>query len=85
LTIVNCRLTVVDQSRRYESPIEADPVIPRCFENPCAEGTLECGSASYRRLLAFNGGSPAAALHDELRIFMVSGCPSADGHERLLS
>jgi len=29
-----------------------------------AEGTLECGSASYRRSLDFQGGSFAAALHD---------------------
>jgi len=54
-----------------------------CFENACAEGTLECGSVSYRRSLEFHGGSFAAALHDGLRILMVSGCPSADEHERL--
>jgi len=34
-----------------------------------SEGTVECGSASYRRLLAFQGGSSAATLHDPLRIF----------------
>jgi len=55
-----------------------------CFENACAEGTLECGSVSYRRSLEFQCGSFAAALHDGLRIFMLSGCPAADGHERLL-
>jgi hypothetical protein len=26
------------------------------FENPCAEGTLECGSASFRLSLGFHGG-----------------------------
>jgi len=58
--------------------------ILRRFENACAEGTLECGSGSYRRSFVFHGGSFAAALHDPLGILMVSGCPSADGHERLL-
>jgi len=37
-----------------------------CFENRCAEGTLECGSVSYRLW----SGSQGAA-----RIFMKSGEP----------
>ena len=53
------------------------------FENGWAEGALECGSASYRRSLELHGGSSAAALHDPLRIFMVSGCPSAARRESL--
>ena len=48
-----------------------------CFENACAEGALECGSASYRRSLEFQGGSFAAALHDSSRILMVSRGPPA--------
>jgi hypothetical protein len=55
-----------------------------CFENPYAEGVLECGSVSYRRSLEFHGGSFAAALHGALEIFIVPGRPSADGGERLL-
>jgi len=50
-----------------------------CFENASAEGTLECGSVSYRRSLEFQGGSFAAALHDGLRIFMLSGRPQPAG------
>ena len=33
--------------------------------------------------LGFQGGSSAAALQGASRVFMGSGCPSADGHERL--
>ncbi len=33
-----------------------------CPENVCAEGALDCGSASYRRSLEFQGGSSAVAL-----------------------
>ncbi|MGD0130026.1 MAG: hypothetical protein ABSF46_32305 [Terriglobia bacterium] len=50
-------------------------------ESLLGEGTLECGSASYRRLIGFQGGSFAAALHDGLRIFLVSG--RRKRHERL--
>ncbi len=39
-----------------------------CSENACAEGALECGSASYRRSLVFQGGSFALLL---TRIFCV--------------
>jgi len=55
----------------------------RCPENTCAEGALECGSASYRLSFGFQGGSSAAALQGAARIFVVSGRLSADGHERL--
>jgi len=33
--------------------------------------------------LGFQGGSFAAALHGALRIFLISGSPSADGNEGL--
>jgi len=55
-----------------------------CFENDCAEGTLECGSASCRLSFGFEGRNSAAALQGASRIFMVSGCLLADGHEGLL-
>jgi len=45
--------------------------------------SLECGSASYRRWLEFQGGSFAAALHDALNNFTVSERPSADRQDRL--
>jgi hypothetical protein len=46
-----------------------------CHENACAEGTVECGSASYRLWLRIQGGSFAAALQGASRIFMRSGEP----------
>jgi len=55
-----------------------------CSEEAGSEGIMECGSASYRPSLEFQGGSFAAALHDALRIFMISGCQSANEHERRL-
>jgi len=55
-----------------------------CFENLCAGGTLECGSEAAAMEFRPNGGSFVAALHQSAPlIFMVSGCPPADGHERL--
>jgi hypothetical protein len=54
-----------------------------CSEEAGSEGIMERGSASYRPSLEFQGGSFAAALHDALRIFMVSGRQSANGHRRL--
>ena len=45
----------------------------------CAEGILECGSASYRLQLGMKGGSFAAALQGAARIFMLPGYPSAAG------
>jgi len=44
---------------------------------------LECGSEAAALEFRRKGGSFAAALQSAPRIFMVSGCPSADGHERL--
>jgi len=38
-----------------------------CAENGSVEGTLECGSASYRRPLEFQCGSSAAALHAAMK------------------
>jgi hypothetical protein len=69
--------------RKFILPSVHTAVIERYSENACAEGTLECGSARYRGSLEFQGGSFAAALQGASRIFMVSGCPSADGRERL--
>ena len=51
----------------------------RCHENACAEGTLECGSASYRLRLGIQGGSFAAALQGASRIFMRNGEPKDHG------
>jgi hypothetical protein len=51
--------------------------ILRCHENGCAEGTLECGTVSYRLLLGLQGGSFAASLQGASRIFMRCGAPQA--------
>jgi hypothetical protein len=61
-----------------------------CFENGCAEGTLDCGRSSYRFCLARLGGmsawertksgSFAAAVQSASRIFMHSGEPQAHGN-----
>jgi hypothetical protein len=57
--------------------------ILRCHENGCAEGTLECGSASYRLVLSeWKAASPlrfAAALQGASRILMQGGEPKDHG------
>ena len=51
--------------------------ILRCHENDCAEGTLECGSSSYRLFdpLESKAAAEAAALQGASRIFMHRGEP----------
>ena len=50
-----------------------------CHENASAEGTLACGSVSYRLWLSVQGGSLAAALQGASRIFMPSSEPKDHG------
>jgi hypothetical protein len=52
-----------------------------CFEKACAEGTLACGSASYRRSLEFQGGSFDAVLHDPMRDCSEMDCHSERSEE----
>jgi hypothetical protein len=58
-----------------------------CNENDCAEGTLDCGSSSYRSPLhigRMNRGrkavAAATAVQSASRIFMRSGEPQAHGN-----
>jgi hypothetical protein len=60
-----------------------------CFENACAEGALERGGLTLPSTFGLHAGDTrrrrqAAALQGASGIFMVSGCPSGVGHERLL-
>jgi len=65
----NTGLSVIPRSRRRRG-------ISHCFENRCAEGTLECGirqpTDSYRLGFGFQSGSFAAAPRGSVGIFMVS-------------
>jgi len=50
---------------------------------PKSSGSAAAPATAFWR--GYQGGSFAAALQGAPRIFMVSACPSAGGHERLLS
>jgi len=52
-----------------------------------AEGTLECGSSSYRLRFGFQGGVKSVnrrTLQGVARNFMLSGCPPGNAKERQL-
>jgi hypothetical protein len=61
-----------------------------CYENGCAEGTLDCGRSRYRFCLARLGGmsawertksgSFAAAVQSASRVFIHRGEPQAHGN-----
>jgi hypothetical protein len=65
----------VNSAKHPRISLERNAESLRCHENACAEGTLECGSASYRLWFGIQGGSFAAALQGASRIFMRSGEP----------
>jgi hypothetical protein len=61
-----------------EAPPDAQPVLDQHGEAGF-ELRLAAHGEARRRSLEFQGGSFAAAIHDNPGIFMVSGSPSAGG------